>query len=142
MPRHHRLTISLIALIAISWAQAFGLQRGYLCDCGGVENLTQVDHCHGPHSTACHDVEDHDIPHQHDETDEDTHQHAAVIDSLLAKQQSTVGFDIVAPSLAVIAEITWDIAPQRYSTPLVLVNRSHKPPDWPQRLSQTIALRI
>ena len=34
--------------------QVFGGITGYLCRCGGEEVLTRTDHCHGPHSEACH----------------------------------------------------------------------------------------
>jgi|UniRef100_UPI0037841A22 hypothetical protein len=140
--RTQRLTLGLIALLAIGWAQTFGLHRGWLCDHCEGEHITQVDHCHGPHSTAEHDHDDHNLPHDHDETDGDTHPLPAVIDSLLAKQQNSLAVDFTAPALAVAAEIIWDITPRYYFLPQDASRRSGKPPDWPHRLSQTIALRI
>ncbi|MFN0077475.1 MAG: hypothetical protein ACKVY0_13475 [Prosthecobacter sp.] len=145
-PRHQRLTLGLIALLAVGWAQTFGLHRGFMCDCGGVEHITQVDHCHGPHSNACHDVEDHDIPHQHDETDEDTHQHAVVTEALLAKQPNAAGFDLAAPMPMVIAEIVWEISVRQTVTLPVANSPGFKRwcvmQEWPHRIVQTIALRI
>jgi hypothetical protein len=58
----------LLALLCVSTlllAQAFGATAGYLCRCGGEERLTQVDHCHGPHSNGCHDSEEVDGPREH-----------------------------------------------------------------------------
>ncbi len=46
---------TLVCVITLLAAQAFGGFAGYLCRCGGQESLTQVDHCHGPHSSECHD---------------------------------------------------------------------------------------
>jgi hypothetical protein len=140
--RLQRLILGLIALLAIGWAQTSGLHRGWLCDHCEGEHITQVDHCHGPHSTAEHDHDDHDFPHDHDETDGDTHRLPAVIDSLLAKQQNSTVVDFAAATFFVVAEIIWDITPSHFSLPQSASNRSGKPPDWPQRLSQTIALRI
>jgi hypothetical protein len=140
--RLQRLILGLIALLAIGWAQTSGLHRGWLCDHCERQHITQVDHCHGPHSTTEHDQHDHDFPHHHDEKDGDTHRLPAVIDPLLAKQQNLIAFDLAAVTLFVVAEIIWEITPSHFSLPQSTPHRSGKPPDWPQRLSQTIALRI
>lgn len=149
-PRSQRLILGLIALLAVGWAQTFGLHRGFACDCGGMEQITQVDHCHGPHSTACHEEEnaDHSIPHEHEEDDGSTHQHAAVVDSLVAKQQTDFAFSIAAPVKVLDAQALWE------SSVHVLTedDRSTETPPpragpaqasaWPRLLAQTIALRI
>lgn len=144
--RLQRLTLGLIALFAVCWAQTFGLHRGFMCDCGGQEQITVVDHCHGPHSTACHEDDDHAVPHQHDEDDGDTHQHAAVVDSLVAKQQNDT-----VPQLAVPVSLlsTFDLWETSRQTLAGVRFTAEKPPqrslpaqEWPRRLAQTIALRI
>ncbi len=141
--RFQRFTLGLIALLAIGWAQTFGLHRGWLCDHCEGERITQVDHCHGPHATAEHDHhDDHQLPHDHDETDGDTHPLPQVKDALLAKQQNSIAVDFAAPAFTVIAEIIWDITPCHVSLPQEALSQSGKPPGWPHRLSQTIALRI
>jgi hypothetical protein len=140
--RLQRLILGLIALLAVGWAQTSGLHRGWLCDHCEREHITQVDHCHGPHSSAKHDHDDHNFPHHHDETDGDTHPLPAVIDPLLAKQQNSMAVDFAAATFFVIAEIIWEITPPHFSLSQSASNRSGKPPDWPQRLSQTISLRI
>lgn len=144
--RLQRLTLGLIALLAVGWAQTFGLHRGWLCDCGGVEQITQVDHCHGPHSSACHEDEDHSFPHQDEEDDGDTHQHAAVIDSLVAKQQNETALQILAPVHLLGTLDLWETSRQTLAGVRFV---TEKPPQrslqaqaWPRRLAQTIALRI
>lgn len=146
--RPHRLILGLIALLAIGWAQTFGLHRGWICDCGGVEEITQVDHCHGPHSEACHEEgnEAHSIPHQHHEDDGDTHEHVAVVDSLIAKQQNDFSFSIEAPVKVLSVLSLWE---NLVRVPSQVEQVAHTPPpragperEWPRRLAQTIALRI
>lgn len=143
-----RLILGLTALLAVGWAQTFGLHRGWICDCGGVEEITQVDHCHGPHSTACHDErnEDHSVPHQHHEDDGDTHEHAIVVDSLIAKQQNDFAFSIAAPVKVLSVLDTWESILQ---VPSKMEHLAETPPpragperEWPRWLAQTIALRI
>lgn len=145
--RLQRLTLGLIAFLAVGWAQTFGLHRGWLCDCGGVEQITQVDHCHGPHSTACHEEEDHSTPHQHDEGDDgETHQHAVVVDSLVAKQQNDAGLSLAAPVQWVEAVCLWESVLRAASVARPIMEtppqRSWAGREWPRRLAQVIALRI
>ncbi len=138
LANRHRLTISLIALLAISWAQTFGIHRGWLCEHGDEQFITQVDHCHGAHSAAKHQNEDHSVPHHHDEDDGDTQPLPEVKDSLLAKQQDVGTLDLVIMVPTLITEVTW-IMPARH---LALPKHDPKPPDWPQRLTQSISLRV
>jgi len=148
--RLQRLTFGLIALLAIGWAQTFGLHRGFMCDCGGVEHITQVDHYHGPHSTASHEHEhedeDHSLPHHHDEDDGDTHELAAVVDCLVAKQQNDAAPHISAPLNLLGTLDLWETSRLALSG---LRFAAEEPPqrcsqahEWPRRLAQTIALRI
>lgn len=146
--RPYRLILGLIALLAIGWAQTFGLHRGWVCNCGGVEEITQVDHCHGPHSTACHGEENHDhsLPHHHDENDGDTHEHAAVVDSLIAKQQNDFAFSIAAPVKVLCVLDAWESilrAPSQVECLAeTLPSRAGPVHAWPRVIAQTIALRI
>lgn len=55
----------MLCVFTLLMVQAFGVSAGYLCRCGGEERLTQVDHCHGPHSDHCHDSGEIDNPQQH-----------------------------------------------------------------------------
>lgn len=146
--RPQRLILGLIALLAIGWAQTFGLHRGWVCDCGGVEFITQVDHCHGPHSTACHDEEneDHSVPHHHGEEDGDTHEHPAVVDSLVAKQQNDFSFSIATPVKVLGVMNAWETIVRVPSHDEQVAEtpppRAGPEREWPRRLAQTIALRI
>jgi len=113
-----------------------------------VENIIQVDHCHGPHSTACHDEdnEDHSVPHGHAEDDGDTHEHAVVVDSLVAKQQSDFAFSIAAPVKVLCVLDAWESS---LRVPSQVRHLAETPPsragparEWPRVIAQTIALRI
>jgi len=136
--RPYRLTISLLALLAISWAQTFGIHRGWLCEHGDEQFITQTDHCHGDHSAAEHQNENHSTPHQHDNDDSDTQPLPEVKDSLLAKQQDVGTHDLVILVPSIIAEVSWIVQPAR----LALLKHDTKPPNWPQRLTQSISLRV
>ncbi len=46
--------LTLLCVFALLGTQVFGGISGYMCRCGGEEVLTRTDHCHGPHSEACH----------------------------------------------------------------------------------------
>lgn len=144
--RLQRLTLGLVAFLAVGWAQTFGLHRGWLCDCGGEQQITLVDHCHGPHSADCHEDEDHSVPHENDEDAGDRHPHAAVIDSLVAKQQNDTTLQIFAPVNLLSTLDLWKTSRQTLAG---VCFEAEKPPrrilqaqEWPRRLAQTIALRI
>lgn len=142
-----RLVIGLVAFLAVGWAQAVGIHRGYMCecDCCGDAKFTQVDHCHGPHSPAGNESEDHSMPHQHDEDDSDSHHHAAVADPLLAMQHDASD-SIVAPLLLVgtVEVCVFDcLTVLRAKTTTEEPSRRCRTADeWPRRLAQVIALRI
>ncbi|MEI6871809.1 MAG: hypothetical protein WCL08_05950, partial [Verrucomicrobiota bacterium] len=90
--------LTLLCIFILLGVQAFGGITGYLCRCGGQEALTQIDHCHGPHSDACHNVEDSavDDSHSHDESsDADRENHEPVRQTLEVVQSAGV----VAPAL-------------------------------------------
>ena len=154
MTRSRHPLLTACVLLTLAAAQLFGLHRGYLCDCGGLAQVTQMDHCHGPHSAACHEhetpcheAEDHhgeDHPHDHDT---DTHEHEEVIESLLA--QATSGsssltppaFDFVAalPAWLGTAVIVAATPAGRPPAP------AHAPPrsrTWPAVLAHRIVLRV
>lgn len=148
--RLQRLAIGLLAFLAIGWAQTFGLHRGWLCERGGVEHITQVDHCHGPASHACHeneDDDDHSTPHHHEEGDNDTHQHVRVTESLVAKQQNDAALSISAPvKLITVYDLWVNFRPQVPGSVCFAVEtppaRGRPSQEWPHRLAQVIALRI
>jgi hypothetical protein len=60
-----RKLLVVLCVLTLLFAQSFGVTAGFLCRCGGQDRLTQVDHCHGPHSEECHDSQEIDNPHSH-----------------------------------------------------------------------------
>lgn len=147
MPRLTHALLMTAATLAVAWAQTFGIHRGWMCDCGGMARLTMVDHCHGPHSDECHEDDEHDVPHHHEEgEDEDTHEHTAVVDDLVGKQHEVSA--VQAPVLPVLAASAWEV---ELSAPNAAGRRREEPPDkgrrdgpreWPRILTRTIVLRV
>ncbi|MEQ1749184.1 MAG: hypothetical protein ABL974_07155 [Prosthecobacter sp.] len=148
MLRRPPLFLTFLALLALGWAQVFGMMRGYVCDCGGEVEITAMDHCHGPHGAACHDHEAVTPCHDQDDhsDEEDSHEHAPLTESVQAQQQSLQTSLMVAPMLAVIATL-------EAITPFISLNEiaiSYTPPPrddgggrrWPQVLTRTIALQV
>ncbi len=139
------------AILAIGWAQAFGMHRGYFCDCAGSGHLTLFDHCHASAPGAHHhEDDDHDLPHHHEcPDDEDTHSHPAVVDSLVAHQAGLHPIQI-PPLMPVDAGWDWQSLPliaqadtaARDAPDWRLLRRSPLAEDWPRLLSQTISLRL
>jgi hypothetical protein len=141
-----RALLPALAFLAVAWAQIVGLQRGYLCDCGGQETVTAWDHCDGPHGVECHDHEAAEAPHskaQH-HGPENTQDHPAVKEKLLASQSSLVKRVMVEP----VVFATWAPLPQIViaSQPTItigLIDPHRDPPrPWPAVLAHTIELRI
>jgi hypothetical protein len=106
--------LTLLCVFTLLGVQIFGGIGGYLCRCGGQEALTAVDHCHGPHSEACHDESDHDVAresHKHDESsDASREEHQPVRANIQLVQTAGVS----APEFQmVVAEI---LSAQRFVT--------------------------
>lgn len=137
--------LTLFAFVAMLWAQVFGLHRGFLCDCGGVAEVTAMDHCHGPHSEACHEHEE-EIPcrgegdEHHD--DADTHEHAALIERLVAGNVIDM-VAVPAPLVSVVEMPAWLAVESVWFEEMV--SSTTDPPlrrSWPQVLTGSVALRI
>lgn len=154
MTHSRRQLLTACVLLTLAAAQLFGLPRGYLCDCGGIAQVTQMDHCHGPHSAACHEhetpcheAEDHhgeEHPHDHDT---DTHEHEEVIESLLA--QATSGSSSLAPpSLDCVAVLpAWlgtamSVSSMPPGRPPALATAPPRSRTWPAVLAHRIVLRV
>jgi hypothetical protein len=128
------ISLTLLAFVAMLWAQVFGLHRGFVCDCGGVAEVTSMDHCHGPESAPCREHDDHD--------ESDTHEHAALIERLVAGNVIAM-FAVPAPLVSVVEVPAWlTVEPVVFeetvsSTPDPPLRRS-----WPQVLTGSVVLRI
>lgn len=145
MPRQASRSLVAFALLALGWAQVFGLTRGYWCDCSGVGHVSMFDHCHGHHGTDCHHD---DVPlHSHEDHDDDgeTHEHAPVKESLDAQTLAVSPLSVPAelpveilPDFAAVAG-SWLVsgAPARPPRPAVDEMRQ-----WPRVLSHAVVLRI
>ncbi len=98
----------MLCVFTLLMVQAFGGITGYLCRCGGQQNLTQVDHCHGPHSDGCHDDGDHALQKTHSHDDEshgDRENHEPVRENVqLVKSSSVAAPELMTVLLAVLPE--------------------------------------
>lgn len=121
-----------------------------MCDCGGHEHVTQLDHCHGFVAEHDHDHDDHDEEPWHDSghhEDEDTHGHPANVESLTAELASTL--HVTAPDLVFIALMSYhwlEIEQLGAKAPVLHPLppwHEHDPGQrWPHMLAHTVALRI
>jgi hypothetical protein len=97
--------LTLVCVITLLMAQAFGGVVGYLCRCGGEQVLTQIDHCHGPHSESCHDEQSQAFEsaeqHAHDNCC-DTENHEPVRQDVQLAQVSS--FEFQAPVFVLLAD--------------------------------------
>lgn len=134
---------TLLAFAAMLWAQVFGLHRGFVCDCGGVAEVTSMDHCHGPHSEACHEHEEESpCHHDHDDHGADTHEHAALIERLVAGNVIDM-VAVPAPLVSVIEMPAWLALESVWFEEVV--SSTSDPPlrrSWPEVLTGSVALRI
>jgi hypothetical protein len=141
--RAHSCFIAL-AMLALGWAQVFGLTRGYVCSCSGVAEITAYDHCHGHEGLGCHHDESPLHDHDDDHDEESTHEHDLLKDSPEAQLHSF-------PQLAVLTPVLVDTQDLLFSRSVVLTAplSSHRQDSsdgsrrrWPQVLTRTIALRV
>lgn len=139
-----------MVLAALVSAQVFGMGRGFVCDCGGVETVTLEEHCHGPHSAACHEHEHEAAEPCHggeDHREGDSHEHEALSESLRASVSP--GLEFSAPVQTVVSLVL-----EEWGSPLLLPDAhsmaAEARPDtgqavqrpWPQVLTHAVALRI
>ncbi|WP_395745528.1 hypothetical protein [Prosthecobacter sp.] len=149
MPSVLKRTLCTLAILLVACAQVFGMGRGFICDCGGFEKITPADHCHGPHSTACHEHETAEPCYESGDEhhDGDTHEHQALIESLLASISPALSYSAPAP-------IIMDLALEEWTAPILLPEAvsaaaalsEHSPPaaqrPWPHVLAHALVLRI
>lgn len=134
--------LTLLAFVAMLWAQVFGLHRGFVCDCGGVAEVTAMDHCHGPHSEACHEHDEESPCHQDHDDDANTHEHSALIERLVAGNVIDM-VAVPAPLVSVVEMPVWlAVEPVLFEE---MVSSKSDPPlrrSWPQVLTRSVVLRI
>ncbi len=143
-----RTLLAALLVVMVLCAQVMGMQRGFICDCGGAARLTMSDHCHGPHEHDCEEEEHETLGHgrhDHDEG-EPLHEHPALIETLQAEKAPAPSFVPAALEVVVLlSRDTFFVA----GLALVPAGPFHPPrekaragPLWPPRLSHAIALRI
>lgn len=150
MSRSFRQTLATLAILMVACGQIFGLQKGFVCDCGGHEHVTMLDHCHGLSGDGDHDHDDHDEEPWHDSgqhEDEDTHEHPANVESVTA--ESSVQLHFTAPTLAFIALLSHDwqelqsMAAKAPAAQALPPWQEHDTGQrWPHVLAHAVVLRI
>ena len=137
---HLSRLLPLAAILAVLWAQAFGIHRGYFCDAEGGY-YTSADHCHlgDEHALDHDDCEDHG----------DRHEHESVIDDLVARALSSDKIQPPAPSFCVIEPAAIEFSGLISALPHLAppdrprTETSHGAhDDWPSQIAQTISLRF
>lgn len=144
MTRRPASSLTLLALLALGWAQVFGLTRGYWCDCSGVAQVSQFDHCHGHHGGGCHHDDTPSHSHEdHDADDGETHQHAPAQESLDAQTFASLSAPL-PPAVAVEVLPVFQPRPgdERRQEPCPRPPSLTRDQRWPCVLSRTVALRI
>ena len=94
----HSTTVRFLAalvFIAMGAAQLFGVQRGYVCDCGGTSEIVDAPYCVGPHGEECHSHE-HDSQLAHNEQGE-RKDHDALTDNLQSSPAPVVTVSVPPP---------------------------------------------
>ncbi len=135
----------LALVVAIAIAQTHGIKRGFVCDCAGLERLTQADHCHdeltGVHPQEC------EMPLTGHPPADDTREHGELTEALMAKVNQANEF---APALALVKVLcAEEWLAMLYVRSWVELDASGEgcgraldPPSWAERLVREIALRV
>lgn len=135
------------ALLALGWAQVFGIMRGYLCDCHGTAQISSFDHCHGDHDKCCHDDESTSHSQEdHDGDEGETHEHKPVKDTVQARTIASMDVVISAPLLALFILPDFlnslDLAQPALLSPTPPPRLAELHRRWPRLLTRSVALRI
>jgi hypothetical protein len=152
MTRRHNPWLVGLALLALGWAQVFGIMRGYLCDCSGVVQISIYDHCHGDHGEACHhdDTPAHSCRDDHEHGDGipcETHDHEPVKEDVRAQVAANASSTVptTPPLLFVLPDfefrqlvVTTTLVTNDAAAPM----RSDASRLWPRMLTHAVALRI
>ena len=143
MSRRAHLCFIALAMLALGWAQVFGLTRGYLCHCSGVQEITPFDHCHSLDGFGCHHEDEPRHTHENHE-DESTHEHTLLKESL---DSQLLSFPQVITNPWVITEMPVENHRPVIGLQIPLATFSDASDTtlkrrWPQVLTRTIALRV
>lgn len=130
-----RIFLSLFALLAMGWAHVVKPSRGFECDLQGVPEFSLSDHCHGqgePESPCHEEHESH--------SGEETHEHTAWVESLLALASQSL---VQCPAMP-MQRCEWAPAPFRTLEvrPERFLDARQEERRWPRVLVHSIALRV
>lgn len=139
----HSTAVRLLAalvFIAMGAAQLFGVQRGYVCDCGGASEIVDAPYCVGPHGEDCHSHE-HDSQPAHNEQGEHK-DHDAVTDNLQSSPAPVVAVSVPQPvMLFTLPDFLFLPTPVAISATQYHANVSGAPPPG-VALERTVVLLI
>lgn len=150
LARPRQMLLLILAVPAMILAQLFGVQRGYVCDCGGQAHVTGADHCHAAGGAHCHDEDHHGFWHgaaDHHEEDDPLHEHAALIEALGALPMQSMAWSVpplqvswlgVSACLITSAAIRAGPAAGTFP-PWIEPGRKRS---WPHLLAHAIELRV
>jgi hypothetical protein len=96
--------LTVLCCAALLCAQAFGLSRGYWCDCGGRVEWTAQDHCHGPHDTSCHQDETASLGHAESDGLGERREHQEVRDKVQSRLVPMLETPLLVPLLVTVLE--------------------------------------
>lgn len=140
--------LTLLALSAVVHMQVFGLQRGFVCECGSTPKVIFLDHCDSYyHGDACHEGEE-DVAHSKEEHagEEPSREHSSYKEEVSAR---TLAGKPAAPqpAMQVILCLEWTQheAPKAHMArtgSMHFTQAGLQGQRWPQMLARTIMLRV
>jgi hypothetical protein len=96
--------LTVLCCAALLCAQAFGVTRGYWCDCSGQAEWTAQDHCHGPHDASCHDDAATGPGHEESDGLGERRDHQEVRDEVQSRPVSTLEAPALVPLLVAVLD--------------------------------------
>jgi len=102
--------LTVLCCAALLCAQAFGISRGYWCDCAGPVEWTAADHCHGSHDASCHDEATSQPGHEESDGLGDRRDHQEVREEVQSRLASTLEAPALVPHLVAVLEHHFAVA--------------------------------
>lgn len=140
--------LPVLAFVAVGYAQVFGLQKGFLCECGSSPKVILQDHCDSEHhGDDCHENES-ALPHSKDDHTGGSNpvEHASYKEDVTAGR--TLGGKVAVPQPQLHAiSFEW-LPPAMFNQPVPLVeqNKAFTCDDvrkgWHHMLTHAIVLRV
>jgi len=140
--------LPVLAFVAVGYAQVFGLQRGFLCECGSSPKVILQDRCDSDHhGDDCHENESDDRPKDNGLGGTNPLEHASYKDDVTASR--VLGGKVAVPQPQLYALISFESLPSAlFSAPVNIAggNRAEHFEDardqWHHMLAHAIVLRV